>query len=438
MTISKKPYKGCRDFFPSTMKERNYIFNKMHETSKVFSYEQYDGPILEEVDLYLAKSGEELIGEQIYDFVDKGKRHVSIRPEMTPTVARMAAQVYKETPKPFRWYSICNFMRYEKPQKGRLREFTQLNVDIFGAEEHLASYEVLDYFCSLLKSYGANSKMFEIQVNDRIIVDAIFNDILKLDKDKSLKLYKVIDKSKKVSNEVLDKMIKEVITNNETVSKFKRYLSLSSFDELVSFLDENNIKLEESSLLKLINLISSSELNEFINYDPTIVRGLDYYTGVVFECFDKHPDNRRAIAGGGAYANLLQIFKEGPLGGVGFGMGDVTLKDFLEVHNLLPQQVKSDSEVMIAYFDEDCQSEALKIASGLRSKGIKTELNLGTIKYNKVSKLVMNKGISNLIQIGSREKEQGIIQIKNISTKESQNIDSTKLDSIIGFIKGTK
>lgn len=438
MTISKKPYKGCRDFFPSVMKERNYIFSKMHETSKIFSYEEYDGPILEEVDLYLAKSGEELIGEQIYDFVDKGKRHVSIRPEMTPTVARMAAQVYRETPKPFRWYSICNFMRYEKPQKGRLREFTQLNVDIFGAQEHLASFEVLDYFCFLLKSYGATSKMFEVQINDRVIVDAIFNDILKLDQEKSLKLYKVIDKSKKVGQEALDKMISEVTSDEQTITNFKKYLSLSSFEELNSFLNEHNILLEESSLLKLIDLVSNSYLNEFINYDPTIVRGLDYYTGVVFECFDKHPDNRRAIAGGGAYANLLQIFKEGPLGGVGFGMGDVTLKDFLEVHDLLPKLSKSNSEVMVAYFDEDCQEDAIKLATNLRSKGVKTELNLGIIKFNKISKLVVNKGIVNLIQIGSREKEQGIVQIKNTLTKENQNIGSTDIDSIVTFIKGTK
>lgn len=438
MTISKKPYKGCRDFFPSIMKERNFIFNKMHSCAKSFSYQQYDGPLLEEVELYLAKSGEELIGEQIYDFIDKGKRHVSIRPEMTPTVARMAAQVYRETPKPFRWYSISNFMRYEKPQRGRLREFTQLNVDIFGAAEHLASFEVLDQFCHLLTSFGATDQMFEVQINDRIIVDSVFNNLLKLTNEESLKLYKVIDKSKKVSAEALDKMIRDVISNEQTIKDFKSYLALNSFEQLNSFIKANSLDLQESSLMKLIGLINNSTISNFINYDPTIVRGLDYYTGIVFECFDKHPDNRRAIAGGGAYANLLQIFKEGPLGGVGYGMGDVTLKDFLDVHNLMPNLENSETQILIAYFDEDCQEDAFKLSAKLRDQGINTELNLELIKPNKVSKLVANKSIEYVIQIGSREKEQGLVQLRNFTTKETTEIQISDIDKITNIIKGTK
>jgi histidyl-tRNA synthetase len=438
MTISKKPYKGCRDFFPTIMKERNFIFNKMHDCAKAFSYQEYDGPLLEEVELYLAKSGEELIGEQIYDFVDKGKRHVSIRPEMTPTVARMAAQVYRETPKPFRWYSISNFMRYEKPQRGRLREFTQLNVDIFGAAEHLASFEILDQFCNLLLSFGATAEMFEIQINDRIIVDSVFNNLLKLTNDESLKLYKVIDKSKKVSTEVLDKMIREIISNEQTIINFKAYLALNSFEQLNNFIKENSLDVQESSLIKLVDLLKASSISNFINYDPTIVRGLDYYTGIVFECFDKHPDNRRAIAGGGAYANLLQIFKEGPLGGVGYGMGDVTLKDFLDVHSLLPSLEKSDTQIFVVYFEEDCQTVAFNLSNQLREQGINTELNLELIKPNKVSKLVANKKIEYVIQIGSREKEQGLIQLRNVITKETTEIQISDIDKISNTIKGTK
>ena len=435
MTITKKPYKGCRDFFPELMKERSFMFDKMHEVSELFSYEPYDGPLLEEVELYLAKSGEELIGEQIYDFMDKGKRHVSIRPEMTPTVARMAAQVYRETPKPFRWYSISNFMRYEKPQRGRLREFTQLNVDIFGAQEHLASFEILDYFCTLLKSYGATKDMFEVQVNDRVIVDCVFKDLLKIDKEKSLKLYKVIDKSKKVTTEALDKMINEILTDSQVVD-FKDYLAIKSFDDLAKFIALKNIDANNSSLIKFVDTINESSIKEFVNYDPTVVRGLDYYTGIVFECFDKHKDNRRAIAGGGAYANLLQIFNEGPLEGVGFGMGDVTLRDFLDVHGLLPKISKSQSEVLITYFDQECEEDAFKIAQQLRSQNVKVELNLGVIKFNKVTKLAINKEIPFVIQLGSREKAEGIIQVRNIETKDSQNIKATNITEIQKYIRG--
>lgn len=438
MTISKKPYKGCRDFFPETMRERSFIFDKMHETSKLFSYEPYDGPLLEEVALYLAKSGEELIGEQIYDFTDKGNRHVAIRPEMTPTVARMAAQVHRETVKPIRWYSISNFMRYEKPQRGRLREFTQLNIDIFGAEEHLAAFEVLDYFSTLMQSFGADSKMFSININDRVIIDLIFEKVLKLNSDQSLKLYKVIDKSKKVSKEALDKMISEIIHDEKIKSDFKNYLAIDSFNSLQLYLDNHGIDSSLSSLLRLNSILEKSSIKSFIKYDPTIVRGLDYYTGIVFECFDKHPENNRAIAGGGAYANLLQIFKEQPLSGFGFGMGDVTFKDFLTSHKLIPSFKNQDSEVSLSYFDDESTSYALSFAKDLRENNIKVDMNLGKIKPNKTTKVALNKGINFLIQIGRQEKENNEVQVRNLDSKENKNFSVSNIKEIIQFIKGNK
>src|SRR5665647_1284282 len=174
MALNKSPYRGTRDFFPAQMRLRNFIFQKMAEVSEKFSYEPYDGPILEEVDLYLAKSGEELINEQIYSFIDRGDRKVAIRPEMTPTVARMAAQVHREIPKPFRWYAIPNLMRYEKPQKGRLREFWQYNADIFGAGTY-GEIEILQLAVDIMKSFGATHEHFEVLINDRKLVNLVFN-----------------------------------------------------------------------------------------------------------------------------------------------------------------------------------------------------------------------------------------------------------------------
>jgi len=407
----------------------------MEKTCESFAYEPYDGPLLEEVKLYLAKSGEELIGEQIYDFTDKGKRHVAIRPEMTPTVARMAAQVHREIAKPFRWYSIANFMRYEKPQRGRLREFTQLNVDIFGAPDDLATFEVIDLTCSLLRNFGANDSMFSIQINDRKIVDAVFNQILKLDDKQSTKLYKVIDKSKKVTSEALDKMISEVITDPQTVLNFKRYIGLSSFEDLVDFLEENEMNETAETFLNFYNKIKETSLEAFVNYDPTIVRGLDYYTGIVFEIFDKHPDNKRAIAGGGAYANLLQIFDEQPLAGIGFGLGDVTLKDFLESHSLLPDLTKPSHDLMIAYFDEESEATALKLASTLRSEGVKVDLSLGVMKFKKVFKTAEQRNHTMLAMIGENERGAGVVQLKNLKNKDQKNINLESVKEIIDFLK---
>lgn len=434
MALSKKPYKGCRDFFPKDMKVRNYIFHKMQETCELFAYEAYDGPLLEEVQLYLAKSGEELIGEQIYDFTDKGNRHVAIRPEMTPTVARMAAQVHRETPKPIRWYSIANFMRYEKPQRGRLREFTQLNVDIFGAQDDLAAFEIIDLTCSLLKTFGANSSMFSIQVNDRQVVDSIFKNILKLNAEDSLKLYKVIDKSKKVTEEALDKMIAAIISDELTIANFKKYLNLSSIEELKTYLKDHQTCVENFE--SFFEKVKRANLEDFINYDPTIVRGLDYYTGIVFEIFDKHPENRRAIAGGGAYANLLQIFNEQPLSGIGFGLGDVTLIDFLECHNLLPSFSKPSQDLMIAYFDEESEKIAFQLAADLRINGLKVDLNLGIMKFNKVFKTAESRNHQCLALIGETERNSGVVQLKNLKNKESENINLTDIEKIKKYIQG--
>lgn len=436
MALSKKPYKGCRDFFPKEMKIRRYIFDTMKKACEAFAYEEYDGPLLEEVKLYLAKSGEELIGEQIYDFTDKGNRHVAIRPEMTPTVARMAAQVHREVPKPIRWYSIANFMRYEKPQRGRLREFTQLNVDIFGANDELAAFEIIDLTTYLLKSFGADASMFSIQVNDRKIVDAIFKDLLKLDNEASLKLYKVIDKSKKVSGEALDKMIREIISDENTIDLFKNYLALSNAKELNEFLSKHELTNVCESFNIFYLKVLNSGLEEYIQYDPTIVRGLDYYTGIVFEIFDKHPDNRRAIAGGGAYANLLQIFNEQPLSGIGFGLGDVTLTDFLESHNLLPEFSGSTSDLMLAYFDAESEDTSLKLASSLRKEGLKVDTCLGVMKFNKVFKTAESRNHKFLFLIGENERKNNEVQIKNLTNKEQFNIELSNIEKMKNIIQG--
>lgn len=434
MSLSKKPYKGCRDFFPSEMRVRNYLFEMMHKTAKSFNYLNYDGPTLEEVELYKAKSGDELINDQIYSFMDRGERFVAIRPEMTPTLARMVANIHKQEQKPIRWYSIPNLMRYEKPQRGRLREHWQYNVDIFGAPKHLGEFEVLNLIKQLMDNFGASKEMYAILINDRSIVDFVFNNLLSLNEEQSYKLYKVIDKAKKVSSEKLEEMISEIITDKNKKDTFKQYLALQSFNDVEKFLADNHAsEIEFSHFLKLIQ---GSDVSEVLKYDPTIVRGLDYYTGLVFEVFDQHPDNRRAIAGGGAYANLLQIFNESPLPGIGFGMGDVTLRDFLETHKLMPAFDEAEADLFMCYFDDESFAAANKIAINMRAQGLKVELNLGTIKFNKVFKVAQSKGHQNVALLGADEIKDGTITIKNMSTRNQLNTKSTNIDEISKFLKG--
>ena len=433
MALNKKPYKGCRDFFPRDMRERNFLFEKMKTAAETFAYEPYDGPLLEEVDLYKAKSGEELINDQIYNFTDRGGRNVAIRPEMTPTLARMVANIHKQEAKPLRWYSIPNLMRYEKPQRGRVREHWQFNVDIFGAPAVHGEVEILTLALFYMKSFGATKDMFQILINDRAIVDCVFNDLLKLSDDEAYKMYKLIDNAKKMSEEKLNEAIAEKLADEESRSLMHEYLSLSTFEGLTFFLNKFELTEKCENVLEFIDQIRDTELFEYLKFDPTIVRGLDYYTGIVFEIFDLHPDNRRAIAGGGAYANLLGIFNESPLSGIGFGLGDVTMKDFLETHGLMPDLKKPNHDFILFYTDEANSVQASRLASDLRSLGLKTELNLGKIKFNKIFKLALSK---NYNYIGIMEEKNGKleVQVKNLSQDTSEIIDPSDSQKIQSFI----
>ena len=435
MALNKQPYRGTRDFFPKDKRVRDYLFSVMKKTAESFGYESYDGPLLEEVELYKAKSGEELINEQIYSFIDRGERNVAIRPEMTPTLARMVAQVHREHSKPLRWFSIPNLMRYEKPQRGRVREHWQLNCDIFGAPGRMGEVEILQVAVELFENYGANNTHFEILLNDRAIVDSVFKTIMKTSDDQTYRLYKIVDKAKKVNEEALKKMVGEVGLEPNAENIFYSYLQLRTFDDVKEFLIKNNQSEIANLFDGFVEQTKKTGLNEYLTYDPTIVRGLDYYTGIVFEIFDKHPDNRRALCGGGAYANLLQIFNEDQLSGVGFGLGDVTLKDFLEVHNLLPNLDNPTNDILITFQEDEGLDASLKLARTLRKHNLNVVTSLEAIKFKKVFPTAEKKGVRFVTLMGSDEFAKNQIQLKNLETKEQHSLDLNNLESILKIIK---
>lgn len=435
MALNKLPYRGTRDFFPKDKRVRDYLFSVMTKTAQSFGYESYDGPLLEEVELYKAKSGEELINEQIYSFTDRGERLVAIRPEMTPTLARMVAQVHRESSKPLRWFSIPNLMRYEKPQRGRVREHWQLNCDVFGAPGRMGEVEILQVAVELFENYGANNSHFEILLNDRAIVDSVFKSIMKTSDEQTYRLYKIVDKAKKVNEEGLKKMVAEVGLDPAAENIFYSYLQLKSFDDVNAFLTKHGQSEIAALFSVFVEQTKKTGLNEYLTYDPTIVRGLDYYTGIVFEIFDKHPDNRRALCGGGAYANLLQIFNEDQLPGVGFGLGDVTLKDFLEVHNLLPNLDTPTNDVFITFQEDEGLEASLQLARKLRKQNLNVVTTLEAIKFKKVFPTAEKKGVRFVTLMGSDEFAKNQIQLKNLATKEQHTIDLNDLESILKIIK---
>ncbi len=414
------------------------MFQIMRQTAHEFGYEPYNGPLLEEVELYKAKSGEELINEQIYSFYDRGERFVAIRPEMTPTAARMVAQIHREEVKPIRWFSIPNLMRYERPQKGRLREHWQFNVDIFGAPTNMGEIEILQLAVKLLTNFGANHNQFEILINDRNLVDFIFQNIFKItSEEEAYNLYKIIDRSKKVDKQALEKLIAEKLQFSQDQSeKFFSYLDIKTTEELFKFVETNNEHQTICNFKAFIGQLDELGLTEFIKYDPSIVRGLDYYTGIVFEIFDKNPENRRAICGGGSFANLLKIFNETPLPGVGFGLGDVTLKDFLVTHKLLPDLSKPENDILITFQEPKACNMALILAKALREKGLRVLTSLGPLKFKKAFSFAEKKGAQYIALIGENEFEDNSVQIKNRSTQEQKTIEINNIDEIIKLISG--
>jgi len=446
MALSKSPYKGTRDFFPEQMRLRNYIFSKMAEVSELYAYEPYDGPMVEELDLYRAKSGEELINEQVYKFIDRGDREVAIRPEMTPTVARMVAQIHREVAKPLRWFSIPNLMRYEKPQKARLREFWQYNADIFGAPEGLGDIEIIQLAIGIMQAFGANNNHFEILINSRKFVDYVFTGPIHLEAEMTKKLYKLIDKKNKMP---ADKFSAEVaqITNDPKKSQiFEKYVALSTMKEIESFFEETFDGLEKDKifnetlkpLMTIFAQLKNLGLGDYIKFDPSIVRGLDYYTDMVFEIFDKHPENRRAIAGGGAYANLLSIFGEQPLPGIGFGLGEVPLTEFLKTHNLLPDTSIQNIDILIAYTDLKSEKTVFELSQVLRNSKIKVEVFMGESKPKKVFSYTDKKQPRFVLILSADDIASGEVQVKNLQDKNIHKMSLSDIDKLIDLIKGSR
>jgi histidyl-tRNA synthetase len=433
--LTKAPYKGCRDLFPKEKRLQNYLFQHMSQVAQQFGYEPYDGPLLEPVELYLAKSGEELINEQIYSFMDRGERQVAIRPEMTPTLARMIANVHREISKPIRWYSIPNLMRYERPQKGRLREHWQLNVDIFGAPSPFAEVEIWQLIAELFFSFGAKSNHFSFQINDRRIVDTLLEK-LALTQEQRYKFYKLIDRCKKITPEQLTTELEQLVQSPQLRSIALEYLQLNSLKDLSQWMDRHHLAKESMATIEqAFHMGAQLGLETLLCYDPSIVRGLDYYTGLVFEVFDQSPDNRRALCGGGSYDRLLEIFGDQALPGVGFGLGDVTLVDFLSSHDLLPKTEKNNLDIYVSYQVEEAQIAALQVAQALRRQQLQVEMAPGVQKYKKVFSLADQKDIKALIFIGEEEFKKQYFQYKILATQEQGEYPLASLDEFLTKLK---
>jgi histidyl-tRNA synthetase len=420
--LSTQPYKGTRDFFPQEMRFREAMFAVMHRVVRSYGFDQIDAPIIEPVDVYLAKTSEEIVGQQIYSFTDRGNRQVAIRPEMTPTVARMVAAKFHETPKPIRWYSIPNVWRYEQPGKGRLREHWQLNCDIFGAgSESLADLELLNLAVDLMRGYGANSSHFGLYLSHRSLLNAVFADELKLPQNIWQVVARAMDKKDKVKPEAYVGMLSEAGLTQAQIDGLNEHLSGQ-----LDYLKRKPNLAGAQYVLDLMAQLADLDLSDYIQYDPSVVRGFDYYTGLVFEVFDKHPENRRSLFGGGRYNNLVGAFGKETLNAVGFGMGDVTLEDFLRTHKLLTD-VDRKVDLYIALMEDKLSSHAMKLATELRGRGLSVEVSLNAGKLGKQFQEAEKKQIPRVIILGEDEAASQIYSVKTLSTGEQLKLSAAEI-----------
>ena len=393
--LSTEHYKGVRDFYPENQFVQEYIFETMKTACERFGYESYNASILEPSELYRGKTSEEIVNEQTYTFTDRGQREVTLRPEMTPTIARMVASKRRELVFPLRWYTIANVFRYERPQRGRLREHWQLNADIFGVEGVEAETEIIALAHQTMLDLGATEHDFEIRINDRHLLKEVFNTCDLAD-DEERAIMRLLDKRNEMDD--FDEKLAEAI-GGERANKFKGGLSSVA----------SSTHLEE--LLSLLYKLGITNAH----IDTSIVRGFDYYTGMVFEVFDTAPENNRSLFGGGRYDNLLSMFDEEATPAVGFGMGDVTAHDFLEAHGLLPRYTPA-TELMLCVIEKEHTAHAMKLAQDLRRDDVAVAVNFSGKRIGEQVKQADKLGIPFIVAVGDKERETGQYMLKHLPT----------------------
>lgn len=415
--------KGARDFYPELMQIRNWLYSIMKYVSTQFGYQEYDGPFLEKIDLYAAKSGEELVKEQAFVFPDRSGELITLRPELTPSLARMVAEKQNELIFPLRWWSFGPFWRYERPQKGRTREFFQWNIDLIGLDSPAADAELIGICATFLKSTGLKPDQVILYINHRELIDGEISK-LEISVEQKKKVFKLIDRMDKMKPEVWDAMvIEEGLTPGQLMG-------------LKEILGNKELWKKSDDLVKIFKILDAMGISEYVEFNPRIIRGLDYYTGVVFEAWEVTGDGR-AILGGGHYGNLVGDVGGDPLPGVGFAMGDVMIGLVLEKFDCLPVDLKIKDAVLVTTFDEESINNSFQLAKKLREGGITALTYPQNAKLQKQFKFADRMGINIVVLVGPSETETGTVTIKNLATSNQINVPQEKLlESVKGFVAG--
>ena len=421
--LETKPYKGTRDFYPEDMAIQRHIFDTWSQAVERFGFVRYDASVLEPAELYRAKGAvnSEMADEQTYTFTDRGDREVTLRPEMTPSVARMIAGRRREITLPARWYSIPNLFRYEQTQRGRLREHWQLNCDIFGGHTLAGDVEIVLLATRIFQSFGAKlGTHFTIEVSSRHLLNEFFNS-LSLTDLVAADITRLADRKAKLPPETFTNSLQAITTEHTAV--ILQFLNATDLSDLPVTLTKTD------AFINLKHLITTlaADFSLTVNFNPTIVRGFDYYTGLVFEVMDTHPDNNRSLMGGGRYDNLTGLFGGESITGVGFGLGDVTMRIFLESHGLLNVTTNRPDVMVLPVTDQECLP-AGRIADQIRQIGLTVVVDTSDRKLGKKLTGADNRGADYVIVLGPDEMVMGQLTLKNLATGEKT---SGSLDELL-------
>jgi histidyl-tRNA synthetase len=410
--------KGTREFYPEDMALRNFINDKIRQASQAYGYQEWDGPFIETIDLYAAKSGDELVKKQSFVFSDRGGDLVTLRPELTPSLARMIAKKQGELTFPVRWWSFGPFWRYEQPQRGRTREFFQWNIDMLGVDSPEADAELIAVAVTFFKLVGLSPNQVQIRVNDRRLMNSQF-DALGIPSEKRSEMSGLIDRRTKMKSDAWD------------VNAYDLGLTEKQLGGLKRILEDKNLYKQSNELARLFAAIDALDVSQYVAFDPNIMRGLLYYTGTVFEAFDLTGTLPRAIFGGGRYDNLLADVGGEPLPAVGFAMGDVVIGLILREADLIPDFKLSPAQVLVTIFDESFILESFELASALRRDGLNVTTYPEPAKLPRQFKYADKMGMRIVLVVGPDESAAGKVTVKNLKDGSQETVSRSDLLRVV-------
>ncbi len=399
--------KGMRDQYPENLAVRSWLYQAIREVSELYGYEEWEGPYVERIDLYAAKSGEELVKEQAFVFEDRGGDLITLRPELTPTLARMVAERQRQLVYPLRWWQFGPFWRYERPQRGRTREFFQWNIDLIGVDTPEADAELVAVAANFFKKVGLKPEQVQILVNNRKLTSQELNR-LGIPQDKRMDVFHLIDRRDKLNSAAWENYGHEIGLSDQQLADLKEIL------------DDANLWKKLPDFQRFFAAIDAMGVREWVHYAPNVIRGLDYYTGMVFEAYDI--EEHRAIFGGGHYGNLVSDVGGEPMPGVGFAMGDVMISLVLEKYGLIPEERGLEETVLVTVFDELLLLNSCELASDLRAAGVKAICYPEAVKLQKQLKFADRKKIRFAVIVGPDEAAAGQVTVKNLAGRTQETL----------------